>query len=180
MSSTDSFGAVVTSDNSERIISMPFGTVPILTGVWGHFEGGGERSRITLLPTVEAKKGGQNSAQAAYASALSFGLAPGEFPFITDERASRSQSYVPVIVGCDGSADGCEFGTNIAPLASSFCYLSSVSGDFNGADEWIQVYPRFDDGTWRMQGFAASGNGVFARAECVELNQRRGVIEPTF
>jgi hypothetical protein len=178
VTSTDSFGAVNTTNNSEKTVAMPARTAPVLTGIWGHFEGGGERARTTFVPTLQAKKGTQSGALAAYATALSFGLPIGESVFVTDENTSRNESSIPVIIGCDGSADFCTNGKIIAQLGQSFCYLSSVSGDFNGADEWIQVYPRFADGTWRMKSFANSGTGVFGRAECVELNQVHQVVNP--
>ena len=178
ISHTGEFGAITTANNSSKVVSMPAGTAAILTGLWGRFEGGGERARTTLLPTLEIKKGSQSGAHAAYGTALSFGLAVGETPFYSDETAPRSESWDHVIVGCDGSLDGCTNGRNIAPLATTFCYLVSVSGDFNGADEWVQVYPRYADGTWRTKGYVASGNGVSMRAECLLNDQRRAIVNP--
>jgi hypothetical protein len=141
--------------------------------VWGHFEGADERSQITLLPSLEVKKGTQSGSQAAYASALSFGLPPGQLPFITDEGVSRSMRVGDAIEVCLTTTCA----SDIAPLASSFCYLSSVSGDFDGAAEWVQVFPNPASGTWRMDA-RAGGGSISARAECIEVNQTHTVVPP--
>jgi hypothetical protein len=46
-----------------------------------------------------------------------------------------------------------------------------VSGDFNGADEWVQVFPNTTTGFWEFRG-AHGGGTVFATAQCLTNNQQ--------
>jgi hypothetical protein len=170
--------------NVTRSTSLSRNTAPVFTGLLGKFEGGGERARVTFFdpPTVEIKVGGQSGQHTATASALSFGLPSNRFPrfnsyfldgFVVSD--GLSVSYDPDgDRTCLGNPPCCAptCAQSVAPLSTAFCYLSSVSGDFNGADEWVQVFPDVNRGDWTINLFANSGNGLSARVSCLDMDQR--------
>jgi hypothetical protein len=175
-----SIGTVNT--NVTETLAMPGGTAPILMGLAGHFEGAGERARVTLSPSVEMKVGGQAGFHMAFAAALSFGLSPSEAPFYTSyfkdgfvDSDGFTLNLPRVLIGTETVE---LFPISVAPLSTTFCYLSSVSGDFNGADEWLQVFPDRTRGDWTIFGNRGSGDGITARATCVALDQRRSSAPP--
>jgi hypothetical protein len=170
--------------NVTRSTVMPTNSAPVFTGLLGKFEGGGERARVTLgvPPTVEIKVGGQSGQHTATASALSFGLPANRFPRVNSYFLDGFVVSDGTTVHWDPDSDVTCLGSNtcclpscqqsVAPLATAFCYLSSVSGDFNGADEWVQVFPDVNRGDWTLGLFANSGNGVTARVSCLDMDQR--------
>ncbi len=171
-----SIGSVNT--NVDLNLAMPGGTAPVLMGLAGRFEGAGERARVTLSPSVQMKVGGQAGFHMAFAAALSFGLPSNDFPFYSSyftDGLVVSDGYtlnIPrVLIGTETAQI---VPVSVAPLSTTFCYLSSVSGDFNGADEWLQVFPDRNRGDWTMFGNRGSGDGITGRATCVALDQRRG------
>jgi hypothetical protein len=188
VSVSDNFLASTLDKNVTRSTALPVNAAPVFTGLVGHFEGGGERARITFAPLVEIKNGGQDGTHTASASALSFGLTGNQRPrvnsfymdgLVVSDGTSRSWHPNDDIVGCDRDwttccSSGYICGVKAAPLADSFCYLSSVSGDFNGADEWVQVLPDRANGVWTLAMEAGSGNGVSARVSCLAMDQRTG------
>jgi hypothetical protein len=188
-SNAGDFVASTTSKNVTRSASLPSRTAAVLTGLVGRFEGGGERARVLFGSphTVEIKNGGQDGTHSAFASALSFGPTANQFPrfnsyftdgFVVSDGKTVSWSPNAVIVGCIGDVLCCESDyvcpEKVAPVASAFCYLSSVSGDFNGADEWVQVVPDRTSGHWTIAMESESGNGLTARVSCLDMDQRTG------
>jgi hypothetical protein len=187
VSVSDNFLASTLDKNVTRSTALPVNAAPVFTGLVGHFEGGGERARITFAPLVEIKNGGQDGTHTASASALSFGLTGNQRPrvnsFFTDGLVvsdGTSASWGPnhVNLGCVGGHTCCSSGyicgIKVANISDSFCYLSSVSGDFNGADEWVQVLPDRANGVWTLAMESGSGNGVSARVSCLANDQRTG------
>lgn len=187
------FVVSTTSKNVTRSTALLSRTAPVLTGLVGRFEGGGERARVLFgsPPTVEVKNGGQDGTHSAFASALSFGPLASQFPrfnsyfndgLAVSDGVTVSWSPNDVIVGCEGDVLCCESDyicpKKVAPLASAFCYLSSVSGDFNGADEWVQVVPDRNSGHWTIAMESESGNGLTARVSCLDMDQRTGGANP--
>jgi hypothetical protein len=172
------FSANVSQNNSQTVTGLPQFSAPILAGVYGDFNGGGEKEFTTVdqFPTVTAKKGTSSGQLIAFASALSLGNARPRFLFDDPFTPEPSIHLVAGVLNptCIQS-DGC---TAIAELAGNFCYLSSVSGDFKGADEWAQVFPDQATGQWKLQGYHSEavlgGGSVFAAAQCLSLNQTHG------
>ena len=175
IANTLSTGTVVTP--------MTRNTAAVMTGLVGKFEGGGERARITFFdpPTVEIKTG-QGVNHTAAASALSFGLPSNRFPRVNSYFLDGFVVSDGLSVSYDPDGDRTCLGNppccaptcaqRVAPLSTAFCYLSAVSGDFNGADEWIQVFPDVSKGDWTINLTANSGNGVSARVSCLDMDQR--------
>jgi hypothetical protein len=174
-----SIGSVNT--NVDLNLAMPAGTAPILMGLAGRFEGAGERARVILgsSPSVQMKVGGQAGFHMAFAAALSFGLPAAQSPFYSSyflDGIAVSDGYTfnipkPPLVGTETIQLS---PISVAPLSTTFCYLSSVSGDFNGADEWVQVFPDRNRGDWTIFGNRGSGDGITGRATCVNMDQRTG------
>jgi hypothetical protein len=170
-----SIGSVNT--NVDLNLPMPAGTAPILMGLAGRFEGGGERARVTLAPNVQMKVGGQAGFHMAFAAALSFGFTSPPFYdsyFLDGIAVSDGYTFNIPKPPFPGNETIELYPISVAPLSTTFCYLSSVSGDYNGADEWVQVFPDRNRGDWTIYGNRGSGNGITGRASCVKMDQRGG------
>jgi hypothetical protein len=175
------FSATLGQNNAQTVTSLPQHSAPMLTGVYGDFNGGGEKEFITLrnidgIATVTAKKGTSSGLLVASAGALFLGNAQPRFLFddpFTPAPSVHLEAGVlnPICI----SGDWCE---GIADLATSFCFLSSVSGDLKGADEWVQVFPDQASGHWKLKAWHSEalfgGGSVFAEAQCLSFNQTHG------
>ena len=65
------------------------------------------------------------------------------------------------------------------PTANAACYLTSVSGNMDGAPEKIRIYPaKESDGRewWWVEVTKGSGGSAFAEAECVYYDQRLWIV----
>jgi hypothetical protein len=51
-----------------------------------------------------------------------------------------------------------------------FCYLTYVSGQFNGGGEYAKVY--VDNGVWTLHVGMGSGTGVYGTAQCIEYSPK--------
>jgi hypothetical protein len=165
--------ALLTTTGAEDVEALPANTAPVMLGLNGSFRGRGETASVTVgaNPTVRVRNGGAPGNHAAFANALYLGP---KVPYYVHDGPVADR-WVRWPVGSEGIClgGGC---STIAPLATSFCYLTAVSGEFNGADEWVQVFPNREGGAWTLDARAGEshfgGNGnVYAEAQCLETNQ---------
>lgn len=54
---------------------------------------------------------------------------------------------------------------------ASVCYLTAISGTFNGNAEEIRIIAVSSDGRWHLRVKHASGQGIRARARCIMFDQ---------
>jgi hypothetical protein len=161
-------------------------TAAILSSVKGAFDGRPERAWVDqgTTPTVNIKNGGAPGTHFTIAHALSFGLEGNQAPFFVHDGAPIPTLDVDghvVHFGCP-NGDMC---MDLADIATSFCFLTSVSGDFRGGDEWASVFPKWSTGKWHFAAAAGNsfppfdnGGQVKASAMCLLLDQTRRAIPP--
>jgi hypothetical protein len=148
---------------------------PIMMGLKGEFNGGGEMAYISNSadPVLGIKVQGAPGTHAAYGNSVLLGT---NTPFYVHDGLDNPS----ISVNGTGAVDvGCDFACTIAPIDTSFCYLVAVSGNFTGAEEWVQVFPNAGLGGWTLKGNAGSGpligsaGSVHAEVQCLLLDQRR-------
>jgi hypothetical protein len=171
------------ASNTTRSQSMWSDSAPILTGLQGQFDGGGERAWVSFpnAMSVNIKKGGAPGTHMAFAHSLLLGE---EDPVSAAEVAVPKYMMFSLGVftrSISLAKPSCTLGLCTPPVAAptltlgnvneDFCFLTSISGDLNGAAEWAQVLARHDTNLWTFS--AARGEGsVFAAAACLKIDQR--------
>ena len=155
----------------------------ILTRVKGAFNGKPERAWVETPytnPTVNIKNGTAPGTHTASAFSLNFGLTGNLVPKASVTSLSIDGHAISWTEGVD-----CPFGPICdegVRLDAAFCHLSSVSGDFNGAEEWAQVFPFHERGRWHFNVHAGGGTlgfgsaSVYAEMTCLNYDQTRGSI----
>jgi hypothetical protein len=162
-----------------------------LTGIFGKFFGSGERgwveqSLASDFPSKIRMKTQQGGVHTAAGSSYFVGTPGGthEPQFIGPNGAGDAGDAGEYEFTYDGREDfslppaGPKFRAGSLKMASvdeAMCYLTSVSGRFNGGDEWVQIWPEAD-GFFRLQARAKVGTEgrVTARARCLRFRQTAG------
>jgi hypothetical protein len=169
------FNATVTTD-------MTPNSAGVLTRVKGAFNGAPERVWIDSqwpTPTLNVRNGTASGTHTAGAYSLNFGLTGNVTPRAFSVRLDLRGGDIII-----GAGSACPWGpicSEPVRLDRAFCYLSSVSGDFNGAEEWAQVYPRWETGNWHFNLNAGStplppttwDGTVYAEMTCLYYDQTR-------
>lgn len=134
--------------------------ISYIDGVHGWFEGGGEFAQIEPgwpnTPSQLNVRTQNSSAVSGVARSLFLGI-----PGVTDTRRTG-------MVSSSGNKKQL-----LLPTRDGVCYLTRISGDFNGSEERIRISPVVDaQGTewWQFETHAGRGK-AYATAECVLYNQ---------
>jgi hypothetical protein len=145
-------------------------TVAFLTAIGGYFNGGGEMAEIipgsSGVPTklrVETNAC-RRPAVTTDIDAAAISLYAG-VPGRTAVRRSRHTV----------SADSDQTRTQtLAMTSAAICYLTRISGKFDGSPERVRIYPEVDaNGTewWKLEAKAGGQGKVYASAECAGYDQ---------
>lgn len=176
------FGAVAYSGrpnclSTSKSANLPNYAAPTLAGVRGLFNGGGEESHV-IVPSVsqnggmyttgmkvEAKAGTTCKKVEAVAVSLSFYPANLKYPPFM------------AVINQTISANGNMRTVRLIPTNNGFCYLTRISGDFNGAGERVNILTEVVNGVeyWALQA-RAEGGKAYGSVDCVWYNQKLPVI----
>ena len=146
-----------------------YDSVSFLTGVEGQFEGGGEVVKVTSgdwtdpwwylhFHTVQCEDSVEGSARSLFVGFPASSATPSSVlrtNFSVSTSGTRSQKMIKTREGV--------------------CYLTSVSGNFDGAPERVRIYPQVDaSGTEYWWAEATKGDGsAYASIGCVYYDQHR-------
>lgn len=148
------------------VVEYPF--VAPVSGVGGHFEGGGEYVKL-LFPTHTA-----NNHQGEWEMALNtessdhvhgwttpFGLEnpDGGEPGFVDKQEYELQNF-------NGALSEGDHQEGLAPSEEAHCFLTEVSGEFDGKGERASVYT--EEGLWYLEISAACDKKKAFSSECKE------------
>jgi hypothetical protein len=165
-------GAGMVMWDSGNVVGTAFPTNTVSKDLWlgdaiahvdlvqGWFEGGGEFAQIepgAPNTTTHLSVRTQNSSQTS-------GMARSLFLGIPGATATRRTPQV------QSSGNKKQL---ILPTRDGVCYLTRISGDFNGSEERIRIAPIVDgQGTewWQLETHNG-GDNVYATAECVLYDQ---------
>ena len=148
-----------------------------LTAIGGRFSGSGEFARVsqnatTQLPSKLTLSTLQTGTHVAEAHSLFVGVpGGGHIPqFIGPNGVGSIAQAGEWVFDYEGSDTFHSSGTTMASATEAFCYLTKVTGNWGSKDSWLQITPDASN-RWTLKGFAPSGFGVHAFAQCYKLRQ---------
>lgn len=184
-------GRISFSGTGQRASNLWWGdAASALNGVRGKFFGGGERAWVehasaTDLASRLFMKTEQGGAHGALGVSFFVGAPGGSYvpqfigpnglggAHVAGEYAhdfDGRQAWTPPFIG---GGDKFRLGSvTMAHSSEAMCYLTSITGRFNGGDEWVQI-ALDESGFWKLWGRAKIGTEgrVFSRARCFRYRQ---------
>ena len=152
-----------------------------LSGVRGKFFGAGEEAWVTQSfisnsasrLQLKTKQGGQHG---SYGFSYFVGNPDGTHvpQFIGPNGVGSAEVAGEYVFGKDSRDDHFWLtpDAHMAHTSEAMCYLTSISGRWNGPNEWIQIFPD-SQGFWVGKGAASGNDGrVVAKARCLKFDQR--------
>ncbi|HVZ33636.1 MAG TPA: hypothetical protein VG963_14490 [Polyangiaceae bacterium] len=137
-----------------------------LSSVQGDFEGGGEGAEIVYGEGwSDPAQVRIQTQQCGYYEAHAVSLFIG----VPDQRGTWRTTAVEVDAGSNKKRS-----QRLLRTRDGVCYLTRVSGNFDGAGERVRIYPELDqsgDEWWTLEA-KAQGGSAYSKAECVYYDQR--------
>jgi hypothetical protein len=146
-------------------INMWDGTaVSAISGVYGNFEGGGEYAQI-IPPSTPAGATKLKAKSEQCGGAIAYGHSI--FAGVLGQPMTRSVMF-------SASSKGTRR-VRMTPTSTTFCYLTKVSGNLDGGEERIRIFPEIDATSgiefWVLETVAGGGS-AYASAQCAGYDQR--------
>ncbi|RVU40391.1 hypothetical protein EA187_20155 [Lujinxingia sediminis] len=145
--------------------------VYMLSGIRGKMQGLGERAWLghAELDPDPTRYFLRSLVGELFADVIGFGmLYPSASGMTYYSESSNGDDYYAPLLTQNGTHDG-EFEVTMGPLESTFCFLTEISGRFDGGREHIQIVA--NNHHWQLKVRAAPDKEVRGRARCVYYNQ---------
>jgi hypothetical protein len=171
------FDATVPGTGTASVDAWKGDAATFLTGIGGRFSGGGEYARVSQNATTQLLSkvtvgSLQSGTHFAEAHSLFVGVAGGNHvpQFIGPKGVGNITAAGEWTFDYEGSDSFHNGATTMASATEAFCYLTKVTGNWGSKDSWVQILPDSSN-RWTLNGYAPSGYGVHAYAQCYKLQQ---------
>ncbi|WP_206524440.1 hypothetical protein, partial [Lujinxingia sediminis] len=158
-------------DEQRGTLAFDRGRVYMLTGIKGKMQGLGERAWVghdenDPNPSIYLLR---SMVGDLFAKVIGFGmLYPSSAGMKYYSEPVSGDEFEAKLVLDNGEHNN-EYVVTMGPLDSTFCYLTEISGRFDGGRERIQVVA--NNHHWQLKVRAAPGKEVRGRARCVYYQQ---------
>jgi hypothetical protein len=162
--------------NSHTGTSWDGDAITFLVGVFGEYEGSGERVWVT-----QSARFADGPSTFGARTGVCFGSVRGN---VGTYFVGIPRQTAPVFIGTGDARltaiqTGSEFSVSsnqtvaMARTDRAMCYLTRFSGDFNGNGERIRIFAQVVNGVerWHLQSTAGSGASAQGRARCFAFDQ---------